>query len=157
MALFLSNVTNKLDKKGRISVPSAFRVAMKEEDFQGVVLFQSNNHQCLEGFAWSTMSDINNRLDHFDMFSDAQDDLATAIFGSAVQLPFDGDGRIILSKNLIDFAGLSDQAVFVGLGSKFQIWNPHDFEKRQDVARKKIQSKKLTLPKSDDQKGEGRS
>lgn len=147
MALFLSNVTNKLDKKGRISVPSGFRSAMKDEEFQGIVLFQSNSHHCLEGFAWSTMQEINNRLDHFDMFSDAQDDMATAIFGSAVQLPFDGDGRVILPVDMIDFASLEDQAVFVGLGSKFQIWNPQGFEKRKEIARKKIQSKKMTLPK----------
>lgn len=147
MALFLSNITNKLDKKGRISVPSGFRAALKDEEFQGVVLFQSNSHQCLEGFAWSTMQEINNRLDHFDMFSDAQDDMATAIFGSAVQLPFDGEGRIILPAEMIAFAKLDEQAVFVGLGSKFQIWNVENFEKRIDAARKKIQSKKMSLPK----------
>jgi MraZ protein len=147
MALFLSNMTNKLDKKGRISVPSGFRSAMKEEEFQGVVLFQSNHHQCLEGFAWSRMKEINNRLDHFDMFSDTQDDMAMAIFGSAVQLPFDGDGRIILPPDLIDFAKLDGHAVFVGLGNKFQIWNSSNFEKRIESARKKIQSEKTTLPK----------
>lgn len=157
MALFLSNVTNKLDKKGRVSVPSSFRAAIKDEEFQGVVLFRSNNHECLEGFAWSTMADINSRLDSFDMFSDAQDDLATAIFADAIQLPFDGDGRIILGVDLIDFAGLVDHAVFVGLGSKFQIWNPVDFAKRQEVARKKVQSKKITLPKTDEQNNGGRS
>jgi len=148
MALFLSNTTNKLDKKGRVSVPSGFRAAMKDEEFQGIVLFESNSHQCLEGFAWSAMQEINNRLDHFDMFSDVQDDMATAIFGSAVQLPFDGDGRVILPAHLIDFASLSEQAVFVGLGSKFQIWNAASFEKRIENARKKIQSKKMSLPKS---------
>jgi len=147
MALFLSNTTNKLDKKGRVSVPSSFGAAMKSEEFQGIVLFQSNSHQCLEGFAWSSMQEINNRLDHFVMFSDAQDDMATAIFGSAVQLPFDGDERIILPSNLISFAKLDDQAVFVGLGNKFQIWNVTNFEKRIENARKKIQSKKITLPK----------
>jgi len=147
MALFLSNTTNKLDKKGRVSVPSGFRGALKDEEFQGIVLFQSNSHSCLEGFAWSTMQEINNRLDHFDMFSDAQDDMATAIFGSAVQLPFDGEGRVIIPADLITFAGLDDQAVFVGLGSKFQIWNVSSFEKRIENARKKIQSKKMSLPK----------
>lgn len=150
MALFLSNVTNKLDKKGRISVPSHFRTAIKDEEFQGIVLLKSSNHNCLEGFAWSAMQEINNRLDHFDMFSSAQDDLATTIFGSAVQLPLDGDGRIILPNDLIDYAALDDQAVFVGLGHKFQIWNPVGFEKRATSARKNIQSKKMTLPKEGD-------
>ena len=50
MALFLSTHENKIDKKGRVSVPASFRAEMTEESFQGVVLFRSNVHACLEGF-----------------------------------------------------------------------------------------------------------
>lgn len=93
------------------------------------------------------MEDIGNRLDHFDLFSAEQDDLATAIFGEAVQLPFDGDGRVLLPTDLIDYAGLSDNAAFVGMGKKFQMWNPTAFEKRRAAARDGIKVKGLTLPK----------
>ena len=147
MALFLSTHTNKIDKKGRISVPAAFRAELSEEVFQGVVLFRSNVHQCLEGFAWSYMQEIGKRLDNFDLFSAEQDDLATSIFGTAVQLPLDGDGRIILPSDLIDFSSLGEKASFVGMGSKFQIWDPSNFEQRREVARQSVQSKGMTIPK----------
>ena len=104
MALFLSSHINRLDKKGRISVPSSFRAELAQESFQGVVLFRSNSHACLEGFTWSYMREISERLDDFNLFSSEQDDLATSIFGSAIQLSVDGDGRIILPQDLIDFA-----------------------------------------------------
>lgn len=149
LALFLSTHENKIDKKGRVSVPASFRAELSEESFQGVVLFRSNVHSCLEGFAWSYMQEIGQRLDHFDLFSAEQDDLATSIFGTAVQLPLDGDGRIILPKDLIDFATLDGKASFVGMGAKFQIWNPLSFEKRREVARQSVQSKALTIPKGD--------
>jgi len=103
MALFLSTHHNKIDKKGRVSVPASFRGELSEESFQGVVLFRSNIHQCLEGFAWSYMQEIGARLDNFDLFSAEQDDLATSVFGTAVQISMDGEGRIILPKDLIDF------------------------------------------------------
>lgn len=148
MALFLSTYENRIDKKGRVSVPASFRTELANESFQGVVLFRSNNHECLEGFAWSYMQEIGKRLDNFDLFSDEQDDLAASIFGDAVQLPMDGDGRIILSSDLIQFAGLKDKASFVGMGVKFQVWCPTKFSKRRDEARKKVQSKSLTLPKA---------
>ena len=59
----------------------------------------------------------------------------------------DGDGRIILPSDLIDFATLDEKASFVGMGAKFQIWNPSDFEQRRDVARQAVQSKGMTIPK----------
>jgi MraZ protein len=147
MALFLSTYTNRIDKKGRVSVPASFRAELSGESFQGVVLFRSNGHVCLEGFAWSYMQEIGSRLDNFDLFSSEQDDLATSIFGSAVQLPMDGDGRIILPSDLIDFTGLKEKVSFVGLGAKFQIWCPDKFEERRDEARKAVQSQSLSLPK----------
>ncbi len=147
MALFLSTYTNKVDRKGRVSVPAPFRAALSTQAFQGVVLFRSNNHLCLEGFGQSAMEDLSDRLEHFDLFSAEQDDMATAIFGDAVQLPFDGDGRIVLSADLIAFAKLDEQAAFVGLGRKFQVWSPAEFEARRAAARKSVQEKGLTLPK----------
>ncbi len=147
MTLFLSTHINKIDKKGRVSVPASFRAELSGESFQGVVLFCSNVHQCLEGFAWSYMQEIGRRLDNFDLFSSEQDDLATSIFGTAVQLPLDGDGRIILPAELVEFSSLQEKASFVGMGAKFQIWNPQSFEQRRETARQAVQSKGLTIPK----------
>lgn len=148
MALFLSTYVNKLDKKGRISVPSGFRAALAGQSFQGVVLFKSQKHAALEGFPMSYMEDISERLDHFDLFSDEQDDLATTIFAQSVQLPLDGDGRIILPSDLIDFAGLGEQASFVGLGHKFQIWAPEKLEARKVEAMSAVKDKNMTIPKN---------
>ncbi|MAZ76117.1 MAG: division/cell wall cluster transcriptional repressor MraZ [Micavibrio sp.] len=147
MPLFLSTHVNKVDKKGRVSVPSGFRAALADQSFQGVVLFRSNNHECLEGFAYSYMEELGERLDNFDLFSSEQDDLATAIFADAVQLPLDGDGRVILPEGLAEFALLDGRAAFVGLGQKFQIWNPDKLEKRRNNARKAVRSNALTVPK----------
>ena len=147
MTLFLSTHINKVDKKGRVSVPAQFRAELAAESFQGVVLFRSNVHPALEGFAWSHMAEIGKRLDNFDMFSEDQDDLATTLFGEAVQVPFDGEGRIVLPVELMEFAGIVDRASFVGLGGKFQIWDPAIFEKRREEARRAVREKHLTLPK----------
>ncbi len=147
MALFLSTFLNRIDRKGRVSVPASFRAALAGQAFQGVVLFRSSSHACLEGFGMSLMEEMSGRLDAFDLFSAEQDDLATAIFGDAMQLPFDGEGRIVLPPALIEFSGLGEQAAFVGLGRKFQIWDPATFEKRKTEARERVKTQGLTLPK----------
>lgn len=94
-----------------------------------------------------TMEELSSRLDHYDLFSADQDDMATAIFGDAVQLPFDGDGRVILPAALMEFSGIGEKAAFVGMGRKFQLWAPDVFGARKAQARAAIKDKGLTLPK----------
>lgn len=147
MPLFLSTYANKIDKKGRISVPAPFRAALVGQVFQGVVLFKATGHACIEGFDFATMDELSARLDHFDLFSNQQDDLATAIFGEAVQCPFDSEGRIGIPDVLCDYAKISDTATFVGLGRKFQIWDTAAFEKRRQDARANVVREGLTLPR----------
>ncbi len=148
MPLFLSTYLNRIDKKGRVSVPAPFRTALSGEPFQGIILFRSTKHPCLEGFDYTTMAELSARLDQFDLFSDDQDDLAAAIFGDSVQLPFDGEGRVVLPEALMQHAGIKHEsdAAFVGMGRKFQLWEPGALKNRRQNATANIKSKGLTLP-----------
>jgi MraZ protein len=149
MALFLSTYVNKMDKKGRVSVPASFRASLstEESDTPMIVLFRSNTHQCLEGFAFSFMQELSARLDHYDLFSAEQDDLATTLFGDAVPVSIDGDGRIIVPQDLVQFAAIEEQVSFVGLGNKFQLWAPSLYEVRRMAARENVKAEGLTLPR----------
>jgi MraZ protein len=93
------------------------------------------------------MDELSMRLDEFDLFSDEQDDLATAIFGEAVPLPFDGEGRVVLPAELMEHAGIVERAAFVGMGRKFQIWDPDVLKERRLKAMDNVRKKGLTLPK----------
>ncbi len=128
-------------------MPAGFRAALAGQSFQGVVLVRSHLHSALEGFSFGMMAELGERLDQFALFSEEQDDMATAIFGEAVPLPFDGEGRIVLPVDLMEHAGVVDQAAFVGLGHKFQIWEPAALKRRQSEARGNVRAKGLTLPK----------
>ena len=151
MGLFLSTTINKVDKKGRVSVPSGFRSALAGESFQGIVLFRSYTQKAIEGVGMSAMETISGRMDNnFAFFSDEHDEMATVLFGESIQLAFDGDGRISLPQDFADYAGITDKVAFVGLGQKFQIWNPETLDKRKTEAREAVQSKKMTLPKGDE-------
>lgn len=146
MTLFLSTHINKVDKKGRVSVPATFRGALANQSFQGIVVFPSSKHDALEGFSMSTMEELSSRLDNFDIFSDEQDDLAATIFGNATSLNFDENGRIVLPKDLAEQVGITDKAAFVGMGKKFQIWSPEKLEERKAAARSNVAGKKMTIP-----------
>jgi MraZ protein len=146
MALFLSTYTNKVDAKGRVSVPAGFRTALQGQEFQGIVLLPSNKFQALEGFSMGMMHELSARIDKFDLFSDAQDDLAAVLFGNATPFAFDETGRIGLTKELLAHADIKENAVFVGMGNKFQIWSPEKYATRREAAMKEVHKKGLTVP-----------
>jgi MraZ protein len=129
MALFLSTFENKIDKKGRVSMPSQFRASLFNQDFVGVVVYESFINDCLEGCDMSRIKQLSESIDNLEPFSEKRDAMATAVLGCVVQLPFDGDGRIILPENLIKKAELDEKAIFIGKGPTFEIWNPNKFSK----------------------------
>lgn len=145
MTLFLSTFLNKLDKKGRVSVPASFRLVLSGQAFQGIVAFRSYNLPAIEGMAIERMQRMSDSVDQLDLFSEAQEDLTTTIFADAQMLAFDGDGRIILPQMLLAHANIKDQVAFVGRGATFQIWNPEAFEAYQNEARRRVQDKQATL------------
>lgn len=145
MTLFLSTFINKLDKKGRVSVPASFRLALSGQAFQGIVAFRSYKLPTIEGMGMDRMQRLSDSVDQLDLFSDAQDDLTATIFADSQMLAFDGDGRVILSQLLLDHAQIKETVAFVGRGTTFQIWNPEAFERHQQEARKRVQEKQATL------------
>lgn len=145
MALFLSTYVNKIDKKGRVSVPALYRQTLKDQDFHGVVVFRSFKVPALEVCGVDRMQQLANSLDEFDQFSDEQENLAATIFADARPLAFDSEGRIMLPEDLCHHAGLTDQAAFVGKGVTFQIWNPTEFTTHQDGARNRAKTQGVSL------------
>tara|TARA_B100000676_G_scaffold308492_1_gene369440 strand:- start:1491 stop:1802 length:312 start_codon:yes stop_codon:yes gene_type:complete len=55
------------------------------------------------------------------------DNIIDTVMAMAYELPFDGEGRILLPDTLAKEAGIFDRATFVGRGTRFQIWAPENF------------------------------
>lgn len=149
MGLFLSTTINKIDSKGRVSIPGPFRAALGEQISNGVILMKSPLHAALEGFAPTAMDDIAARLDQLPMFSSDQDDIAAATMAEATLINFDGEGRVSIPADLLAHAGIKGEIAFVGMGRKFQLWEPKAWRKRQGEATKAMRGKGLNLPKVD--------
>lgn len=136
MALFLSTARNKIDRKGRVSVPAPFRAALEGEAFKGVAVSEPlSGEACLEGCGLSRISEIAESLREMNPLSAERDALATALLSGVRQLSFDAEGRIVLPEDLIAYAELEGEALFAGLGDKFQIWRPEVFDQRRAEAR----------------------
>ncbi len=137
MTLFLGTIENKIDAKGRVSVPADFRMAIKNDNFQGVILYHSFTNKCIEGCTMTRMEQLSDATDNLDLFSEENENLNSLIFSDARQLSFDVTGRIVIPSDLLEFAGIKNNALFVGRGKTFQIWNVEEFKKYQLKARQK--------------------
>ena len=147
MALFLSTFINRIDRKGRVSVPATFRAALGGQSFQGIVSFPSfrESYQAIEACGMDRMERLSASLDRLNPFSDQYDDFASVIFGASVQLPFDGEGRVSLPEQLIAHAGVSERVAFVGRGATFQMWEPAAFDAFQGTAHSRARENRSAL------------
>ena len=124
MAAFFGTYTNKVDKKGRVSVPARFRAAIAGSAYPGVLLAPNEDMGAIDGSDFERLNQVIEGLDDPDLYDDAAKAQAQETMALVQEFPVDGDGRMVLSQDFRDFAGISDEAVFTGLGSTFQIWAP---------------------------------
>jgi MraZ protein len=150
MGQFLGTHANRLDSKGRVSVPAAFRTTLARLDTTELVLRPSHKWPCIEAWPEPAFREFASRLDQFDAFSDEHDDLAIALFADAQAVSPDAEGRIVLNERLAEYAGLEagKPVAFVGFGKIFLIWEPGVAQQHlpQSIARAKERG--LTVPRS---------
>ena len=143
--LFMDTIINKVDAKGRVSLPSDYRAIVKELSTE-IVCYRSLTSPCIEGCLEDLLDKLATDMENsLDFFSQTQDDLTNLIFGDAKRFAFDSTGRIVLTEKLLKHAQITDTAVFVGKGRKFQIWNPENWEKEEARIRAEVLKKRPSL------------
>ena len=143
--MFLSTYENRIDKKGRVSVPANFRSYLSNLGYNGVVCYPSFNNQSIESCSQDRIEKLSNSIDSLNPFEEKRDFFATSILSDSVNLQFDSEGRISLSPKLLKHAKIKNSMLFVGQGKTFQIWEPTAFEKFRASARKKSNIHRASL------------
>lgn len=130
---FTGKWLNAVDAKGRVSVPASLRkvVAARTPESKSLMLARHERDQCVSGFDRSYVA-----LAYQDMRTQQAADVAAGrptdsryarmgnLFGSMEEIAIDGSGRIILPPGLRRRAGITDAAIFLGVGESFEIWAP---------------------------------
>jgi MraZ protein len=137
---FASRFDNKIDAKGRVSVPAPFRAVLAKEGAEEIFCYPHLDRDTLEAGGSRLVEKIKGILEDFAIDSPERDEIATIYFGESERIKVDPDGRAVLPKRLRDHAGISDVAVFVGLGDKFQIWAPDAYEEFRTEARERARA-----------------
>jgi MraZ protein len=144
VGLFLSTYVNKVDRKGRVSVPATFRAALPDQK-AGIIAFPSFKYAALEGCGPDRMEEIVARVEALAMYSDDREMFEGLLFAKIKELPFDPEGRIVLPGELIEHSGITDSVSFVGLGHSFQMWAPTAFAEHQAALLERARQKGAQL------------
>ena len=143
--MFLSTHENKLDKKGRVSVPASFRSYLSNMGYNGVICYPSFNNPSIEACPQSRIEKLSDSIDSLNPFEEKRDIFATSVLSDSINLQFDTEGRISIPESLLTHAKIKNTMFFVGQGTTFQIWEPKIFEKFKIKARQKASLNRASL------------
>ena len=145
MDRFVSNVTLRLDSKGRVSIPASFRSVLGRDGYAGLYCYPALDRPAIDAGGNALMAEIEALIGQYTPFSDAREQLSLSLYGTSETLKIDGEGRVALSETLKAHAGIADAVTFVGLGHKFQIWEPGRFQNELAEATQKVRALKMEL------------
>lgn len=121
--MFRGDFQVSLDLKGRMAVPSRYRERILEECGGSLMVTVSVTHRCLTVYPsteWQRIEDEIQSLPTFDRQAQA---LRHLLIGHAHESEMDGHGRILLSSQLREWAGLDRKVRVVGQVRKFELWD----------------------------------
>ena len=147
MDLFVSKYFNKIDKKGRISLPSSFRNVLPKANRNEIILYKSIKSPSIEGCGVGRLKEIAKRINNLDFFSEDYDDFSSSIFSEIITTNIDKEGRFLIPEDLKTYANIKKEAAFFGQGHFFQIWEPKTGLENIKVSRKRLLEEKKSIRK----------
>ncbi len=145
MDRFVSNVTLPLDAKGRVSIPAPFRAVLMRDGFEGLYCYPALGQPAIDAGGNALMQEIDSLIARFPPYSTEREQFTAALYGTSETLNLDSEGRVSLSEALKGHASIRDAVTFVGLGHKFQIWEPRRFRAQLLDASKKAHALRARL------------
>ncbi len=151
MRRFRGEAENKVDTKGRVSIPAAFRRILEEGDPDWssglnpnlVIVYGRKNIKCLEGYSLGSIEIVDNLVSKLPRYSKEREILERLLNSQSVYIQLDENGRIILPSKLRKLVDIDNTAIFVGMGEKFQIWNPSNYMNDMNLIEKNLSENNL--------------
>jgi MraZ protein len=135
MDRFLGRHLKRIDAKGRVSIPAPFRSVLARDGSEGVFALRSLMHPAIEAGGQALIGEIDALLSSYEPFSEDYQSLSIALLGGGDTLSIDGEGRIVLPDWVRETAGIAEEVIFVGQGSRFQLWSPERYAEIDAKAR----------------------
>lgn len=124
MNRFLSSAVNRIDAKGRVSVPAHFRTVVQQRGYSELYAIRQIDVPALDVGGLDLLDRYEERIALEDPFLQTADDMSFFVHGDGAFLKLDQDGRITVTDFIREHTGITSEVAFVGRGNFFQIWEP---------------------------------
>ncbi len=120
-----------LDAKGRLAVPTRYRERIQNR-CDGQLVVTVDRDYCLLMYPLPDWEEIERKLVRLPSLNKQARRLQRLMVGYAAEVDVDGNGRVLLPRELREFAGLDRQAMLIGQGNKFELWDEERWNARRD-------------------------
>lgn len=120
-----------LDAKGRMAIPTKYREKLAAR-CDGQLVATVDLDYCLLVYPFPDWEEIERKLMRLPSLNDQARRLQRLMVGHATEIDMDGHGRVLMSRELRDFAGLDRQAMLIGQGNKFELWDEQRWKDKRD-------------------------
>lgn len=132
---FRGSETFKVDAKGRVSIPAAFRRVIEACDPDWVpgnrpnivIVYGGPRQDWLEVYTMKAVEEIDEQIEDMQRGSPERLWLEELMYGQSIEAQIDDDGRLVLPQKLRDKIGLENEAFFISAGDYFKIWKPETY------------------------------
>lgn len=121
---FLSSAVNRIDAKGRVSVPAHFRSVVQKRGYRELYALRTLDTPSMDIGGPDLLDRYEARIAAEDPLLGTADDISFFCHGDGTFLKLDQDGRIVVTDFIREHTGISMEAAFLGRGNFFQIWEP---------------------------------
>jgi len=120
-----------LDAKGRMAVPSRYRERLAARCDGHIVMTVDKDH-CLLVYPLPDWEELERKLVRLPSMNKTARRIVRIMVGYATEVDMDTNGRLLVSRELRDFAGLEKDGVLIGQGNKFELWDEATWNEKRD-------------------------
>ena len=138
MDRFLSSSLNRIDSKGRVSVPAHFRTVVQKRGFAELYALRALEIPAMDVGGPDLLDRYEERIALEDPFLQTADDMSFFVHGDGAFLKIDQDGRITMTDFIREHTGITTDVAFVGRGLFFQMWEPERLKAHGAAVRQRL-------------------
>ena len=121
-----------LDAKGRMAIPTRYRERLLIRCEGNLILTVDKDH-CLLLYPLPDWEELERKLVRLPSMNKVARRIVRIMVGYATEVDMDGNGRILISRELREFASLDRQGIFIGQGNKFELWDEPTWNEKRDA------------------------
>ncbi len=122
--VYFGEFRSKLDKQGRIVIPSKMREQLKGNN----VYLTRGLEECLFLFSENVWKSQSEKLKTLPFTKGDPRAFTRLFFSGAYKTKIDKQGRLNIPSNLVGYAGIKNSVVIIGVGTRIEIWDEKKWE-----------------------------